>query len=170
MQLKIFGNGWRPVRRLAERGDTIVEVLISITILSLILGGAYVTTSHSLNDTRDAQEHSNATKLIETQLEELRSAASTNAGTIFSNTLQPFCMTGGSDTLVTLPSTSCTVGTTGAPISSPSQQPQYGLRIDRTATTAGGLTYYTFTATASWDSLINGGKDMVQMSYRLDAQ
>ncbi|HEY8999431.1 MAG TPA: prepilin-type N-terminal cleavage/methylation domain-containing protein [Candidatus Saccharimonadales bacterium] len=163
-------NRKRAVVRRSQRGDTIVEVLISITILSLILGGAYVTTNHSLLDTRDAQEHSNATKLIETQLEELRSAAAVNPGALFATTLPPFCMVSGSTTPASLPNGSCTVDTTGTPVSSSSTQPQYALRVTRTQTTAGGLNYYTFTAQATWDSVIGNGQDAVQMSYRLDQQ
>lgn len=153
--------------RRSQRGDTIVEVLISITILSLILGGAYVTTNHSLLDTRDAQEHSNGTKLIETQIEQLRSAASTNPTAFFAATLPAFCMVSGSTTPASIPNGSCVVDTTGAPASS-GTQPQYSLQITRTSTTAGGLSYYTFTASATWSSVIGGQQDSVQMSYRLN--
>jgi type II secretory pathway pseudopilin PulG len=157
--------------RLRQGGDTIVEVLVSITILSMILGGAYVVTNTSLNDTRDAQEHSNATQLVASQFEQLRSASVTNSGVIFGPTLNnvPFCMVSGSDTPVMTPSSSCVVDTTGAPASS-GEQPQYSLSITRTATLSGSLTYDTFAVTATWDSLRSGGgKDVVQMSYRLDA-
>lgn len=154
------------IARRAQRGDTIVEVLISITILSLILGGAYVTTNHSLQDTRDAQEHSNATKLIEAQIEQLRSAAATNS-TFFAATLPAFCMVSGSTTPASLPNGSCVVDTTGAPAAS-GTQPQYALQVTRTSTTVGGLNYYTFTAQATWSSVIGGEQDSVQMSYRLN--
>jgi len=170
MFVSFLANRKRPLARRSQRGDTIVEVLISITILSLILGGAYVTTNHSLLDTRDAQEHSNATKIIETQLEELRSTTAANPTAFFAATLPAFCMVNGSTAPATVPNGSCTVDTTGTPISSSSTQPQYALQITRTKTTAGGLDYYTFTASATWSSVIGNGKDAVQMSYRLNQQ
>src|SRR5687767_4350813 len=58
----------RPIR---ERGDTIVEVLIAIAVVSLILGGAYTTTNRSMQATRSAQERSVALTLAESQIERL---------------------------------------------------------------------------------------------------
>lgn len=57
------------LRRLHQAGDTMVEVLISMAIVSMILGGAYVTSNKSLLATRDAQEHVQALKLADAQLE-----------------------------------------------------------------------------------------------------
>ncbi len=53
-------------------GDTIVEVLISITVLSLILTGAYVTSNQSLRQIRSAQEKIQALGIAQTQVENLR--------------------------------------------------------------------------------------------------
>ena len=50
------------LRALSERGDTLVEVLIAIAVVSLILGGAFVTTNKNLQATREAQERGNAQK------------------------------------------------------------------------------------------------------------
>src|SRR5580704_4693224 len=61
-----------------NRGDTIVEVLVAILIVSLILAGAYVTAAHSLTATREAQESSEALKLIEGQAEALRTVSNVN--------------------------------------------------------------------------------------------
>ena len=59
-------------KRLTERGDTIVEVLIAISVMSLLIGGAFVLTNRSLQGTRAAQERLNALKLVESQLEQLK--------------------------------------------------------------------------------------------------
>jgi type II secretory pathway pseudopilin PulG len=53
-------------------GDTIVEVLIAIVILSLILTGAYVTSNDSLRNIRDAQERIQALGIAQSQAEDLR--------------------------------------------------------------------------------------------------
>lgn len=56
-----------------ERGDTIVEVLVCILIISLVLAGAFTATNRSLQAVRDAQERSQASKLAEAQIEFIRS-------------------------------------------------------------------------------------------------
>jgi type II secretory pathway pseudopilin PulG len=61
-----------------SRGDTIVEVLVAILIVSLVLAGAYVTAAHALTATRQAQERSEALKLIEGQAEALRTVSAVN--------------------------------------------------------------------------------------------
>lgn len=71
-----------------SRGDTIVEVLIAIAIVSLTLAGAYTSVNRSANVTRGAQERGEALKWAETQLEQIRA---TN-GTINQTT---FCYTPG---------------------------------------------------------------------------
>jgi prepilin-type N-terminal cleavage/methylation domain-containing protein len=55
-----------------SRGDTIIEVLIAITIVSAILGGAYVSASRSINGSRQSEERGEALKIAEAQLEYLR--------------------------------------------------------------------------------------------------
>jgi Tfp pilus assembly protein PilV len=52
-----------------ERGDTIVEVLISITILAFVLTGAYLTAIHSYNNIITSQDRDQATYIAQNQLE-----------------------------------------------------------------------------------------------------
>jgi Tfp pilus assembly protein PilV len=54
-----------------QRGDTIVEVLISILVVSVVLVTAYVTTNHNINSMQDTQEHSEALQIAQAQLEYL---------------------------------------------------------------------------------------------------
>lgn len=56
-----------------QKGDTIVEVLLAIAIVSAVLGGAYASASKSLQGTRQAQERGEALKLVEGQIERLKS-------------------------------------------------------------------------------------------------
>ncbi len=53
-------------------GDTIVEVLIAITVMSSILGGAFVSARRSTNTTRSAQERIEALAIAQGQLERAR--------------------------------------------------------------------------------------------------
>lgn len=82
------------VRRF-KRGDTIVEVLLAIAIVSAVLAGAYVTTNRSLRAGRDAQEASEALELAEGQVERIKSlsALPVVGRNIYSPSLVGFCIT-----------------------------------------------------------------------------
>jgi type II secretory pathway pseudopilin PulG len=58
--------------RLKNNGDTIIEVLIALAVISLVLVGAYVSTQKSTLDVRDSQEHTEALKLLQTQIESIK--------------------------------------------------------------------------------------------------
>ena len=62
----------------STRGDTIVEVLISVTIISFVLGAAYLLTSHSLQAGLAAREHSEALNYVQGQIERLKIAKETD--------------------------------------------------------------------------------------------
>jgi prepilin-type N-terminal cleavage/methylation domain-containing protein len=72
-----------------QSGDTIVEVLIAIAIISLVLTGAFSTTHASLLATRTSQEHAEALKLLEGQIENIRAYNVSPPSPI--NT-EPFCI------------------------------------------------------------------------------
>src|SRR3989344_6159834 len=61
------------MRLRSNRGDTIIEVLLALAIVSSMLGGAYVLSARSLNNSRSSQERGEALKLVEEQLERLNS-------------------------------------------------------------------------------------------------
>jgi type II secretory pathway pseudopilin PulG len=56
-----------------NRGDTIIEVLMSIAIVGAVIAGAYALASRSLAEGISASEHSTAIKMAETQVETLKS-------------------------------------------------------------------------------------------------
>ncbi len=64
------------MKRINERGDTIVEVMLSIAIIGMVLGASYATSTRALRAGRFAQEHTEALKLAESQLEKLKYVAS----------------------------------------------------------------------------------------------
>ena len=63
---------------LNQIGDTIVEVLISMTILTLVLTVTYVSVSHSLRSGIDSSNRQQALSLAQQQVEIIKSAAANN--------------------------------------------------------------------------------------------
>lgn len=55
-----------------QTGDTIVEVLIAIAVVSLLLTAAYASANHNVAALQDTQEHTEALKLVQSQVELLR--------------------------------------------------------------------------------------------------
>ncbi|HEV2402735.1 MAG TPA: hypothetical protein VGS08_00900 [Candidatus Saccharimonadales bacterium] len=159
-----------------QLGDTIVEVLIAVSIVSLILGGAYVISNNSLHATRDAQEHAQAVQLLQGQIEGLKSVIATESSalpTIFPSTSNsgPFCITSTAGSL------SVSIATPGAP-NNPCQLNSAGVednQVDQTTynVTITGHTLgashpkgWGFTARASWSGAASVN-DQVQLSYRI---
>ncbi len=139
------------LQRLGSKGDTIVEVLLAIAVVSAVLSGAYVATNRSLNGVRQSQERGEALKFIEGQLERLKEAAKKDvdpAGQVFTTSTNPFCL---DDSLVT----------PQAPTSPACNQGIYHLEIRRTLSSGA----YTFAATATWER-ITGGQDQLTIRYR----
>jgi len=62
-----------------QAGDTIIEVLIAMTVASSVLGVALATMNRNLAITRDDQERSEASKLAQGQIEAVKAAK--DAGT-----------------------------------------------------------------------------------------
>jgi prepilin-type N-terminal cleavage/methylation domain-containing protein len=144
--------------RLGQRGDTLVEVLISIAIISLVLGGAYVTTNRSLVASRDAQERGIALKLTEAHLERTKALASAVATPVFTtSTTSDFCIVG---TAVLADSdASCSVDPSG---NTTSAQPKFKLSALRTTN--------TFVFTTSWTKVGGTGISSVKLTYRIYPQ
>jgi type II secretory pathway pseudopilin PulG len=63
------------MKKLGQIGDTIVEVLIVLVIISLVIVGAFLSTNRSLVDTRQSEERSVAVKYAQQQIERLKAGA-----------------------------------------------------------------------------------------------
>ncbi len=142
-------------KKLTERGDTLVEVLISIAVVSLILGGAFVTANNSLKGNRTAQERQNALKIAESQVEQIKYVAGTNPDTLFAVTVPSSYCLNGTTTALDSSNAACTVNADGTPSTT---EPAYKIAISRSAN--------TFTTTVTWTS-INQGQNSVQLKYRV---
>jgi type II secretory pathway pseudopilin PulG len=139
-----------------QRGDTIVEVLVAIGVLSLILGGAFVLTNRSLQGTRASQERLNATKLVETQLEHIKNLAATDASQL-TGAPANFCVnSSGAVRPATDGGCHVTSDGTAAPAGF---QPAYNLTVSRTGD--------TYKVKNTWDSITGDNVESVEMSYRV---
>jgi type II secretory pathway pseudopilin PulG len=149
------------MKRLSQRGDTIVEVLIAMLVVSTVLGGAFVTSNQSQLEVRNSQEHAEALKLIESQLEAVRADATSSSPTVFTAST-PFCMYNNSAVSATTQPTAadCEQDASGTPTTA---QPQYALSIARVSSNGGFL----FTINATWYQVNGGGKANETMVYRL---
>jgi Mg-chelatase subunit ChlD len=69
--MKIFSN---------ERGDTILEVMISVTVLSLVLTTSFALANRSTLANRQAGERGEASKIAQAEMEKLKLYISTSGG------------------------------------------------------------------------------------------
>lgn len=122
-----------------QAGDTIVEVLIAIALVSLVLAGAYASTNHNVSATQDTQEHAQALQLVQSQLEFLRASVAAGGSAPTSG-----CYTGaGINAAPTAPE--CNVNRAGT--ANCTVEPCYKLSI----TQAGN----TYAVAADWEGLIS---------------
>lgn len=149
------------MRHLNNAGDTIVEVLICIAVVSMVLGGAFVTTRSSQAGVRNAQEHAEVVKLLESQLEQIRGDVGNTTGVPVAKS---FCMYNGAVTYP--PSGDCTQNSAGQ-----SKQPDSRYAITVTRCTTGPCNSISgsslFTASVTWDSVTGQGTEFESMYYRL---
>lgn len=145
-----------------QRGDTLVEVLVAIAVVTLVLSGAYVVTNRSVQETRSAQERGNALKNAESQLEQLKGLIATSPDAVFGvGAPSPFCVYTASQTVAIVAATNanCTVGTNGAATTT---EPKFTLSMTRSG--------QTFTLVETWTDVSGRGGtngDRLQLVYRL---
>jgi len=75
----------------SQSGVTIVEVLVTILIISLIVAGAYATANRSTTVTQSSQERAEATKVAESQIDMVKASAAQNSD-FFSSIGSYFCL------------------------------------------------------------------------------
>jgi len=157
---------WPLRQHIRQRGDTIVEVLISMLIISVILAGAYGTVNKSSIGVRDSKEHAEALRLAQSQIEALRQDASKTTGSvIFTDAANPpFCLYNGA-LLPANNASECRQDSGGQPTTT---EPVYNLSDVRTSCGPGlPGNCYQFAATVSWNSVTGNGQASEQIVYRL---
>lgn len=147
------------ITKLKNAGDTIIEVMVVLTLLGLALGIGYATANRSLQNTRTAQENAEATAILQAQLETLRyltptlNAAPGGLGSLPSN----FCI----NPTATNPDASDIV--TGASCDKFGQNKLFSVDISYD----GAAGNESFTLVATWDDTnAAAGKDTVTFRYR----
>ncbi len=140
----MLGKNFRRSTR-QQAGDTIVEVLIAVAVISLVLAGAYASTNHNVRAMQDTQEHAQALQLAQTQVEFLR-ARGAPAGACYDNA--------GNSTAVA----ACVFNADGT-LNPTAVEPAFKLSIS--APDAAGV----YAVSAQWDSLL-GTNDNVTLYYR----
>jgi prepilin-type N-terminal cleavage/methylation domain-containing protein len=150
------------VRGSAERGDTLVEVLIAIVIVASVIGGAYVVSNKSLQSTRSAQERQNALKLSESQLEQLKSLIASDPDQIFgAGKPTKFCLSSDAsgihvwDFTQAAQKVHCVLDASENPTTG---QPAYTLYVQRTTN--------DFKLTETWFDVSGDFSDSMQLNYR----
>lgn len=130
------------MRKLGQKGDTIVEVLICLAIVGVLISTAYLIANRSQIGIRSSQERAEATKLAEMQVERIRHGSS--MGRTYS----------GSDFCINIALNS--VGDNNAVCS----DGLYKMSVDY------DVTDEVFTVAVTWDTL-GGGQSTVNMYYRV---
>jgi type II secretory pathway pseudopilin PulG len=87
-----------------QRGDTIIEVLLALTVVGLSLGIAYGITTRSLNIGQNAQERTEAVKLAESQIEILKNFYNFDV-VAYEDTVNQYCLIEGVKVLIPNPDT-----------------------------------------------------------------
>jgi prepilin-type N-terminal cleavage/methylation domain-containing protein len=153
------------IKKLGQKGDTLVEVLICILLVSVILTGAYVTTNRSRIGIRDSQEHAQALKLVQGQLEQVKQNGSVHGAPVFTQSIgSSFCMVNA----VVTSGAACQQDSDGTPAT---EQPAYKLTVQRASCApdysppAGAC--HKFTVKASWVSIASNTQADEQIIYRL---
>jgi type II secretory pathway pseudopilin PulG len=169
---RILHSSYRttPAHR-TDRGDTIVEVLISLAVIATLIAGAFVVSRTSSVNVRTSQEHAEALQLLQGQVEMLRAdATSAAAGSTWSPPASNFCMdqTSGSanygKAVATGTSSPCNILNNGSAYSykvSITKDTSAGARAAQTARFGD-----TYIFSVSWDAL-SGGQNTESIIYRL---
>jgi Tfp pilus assembly protein PilV len=138
---------------LNQRGDTIVEVLLALTVLATVVGSAYAIASRSLVRAQQAQERIHGTKLAEEQIERLKYLAE-NRPSIFAD-----------------------LKTKDFTLNTPVWCIDNSINLSNSCRTTNNLFTYKFSAysnnlftiNVSWDSL-RSVKDTVTMYYKVQTE
>ena len=140
-----------------EHGDTIVEVMIVLAILGLAIGISFATANRSLNATTQAQQASQATTVLQAQIEDLRSLAGYTGNDATENiyTTSPYCLVANDGSVVVTP-------VPAAPAANPCANLQniYTVSISYDGSS-------TFTASATWNDLGGPDLDHAVLYYRI---
>ncbi len=99
------------MKTFSERGDTIIEVMIVLAVLSFAIIIGYSSANRSLADARQSEQNSYAAELAQSQIEQIRNtvinSVATTSGNVSNLNVQEmsgsqFCMSNGSAVLTSV--------------------------------------------------------------------
>lgn len=168
--------------KLNQIGDTIVEVLVVIVVLSVVLISAYGIAVRSLQDTQTTQERAYALKVAEGQLERLRALAASGDPNDVLNKTEGFCLDSNlvatdlpSGTPAATPDTDVLTAYAAACHQDPNDLANtcntycYYVSIKRVSIPSTNPDEHAYTASVRWDSA-RGNHQQVQLSYKVYKQ
>ena len=138
-------------KSLGKAGDTIVEVLIAVVVVSSVLTGAFAISNMSLKSIRMSQERSEAQKLAQQAIESFNSLLPSNGTSSILNS--EFCIktTPSTTSLIAFAESDCRDTPNG----------RYITKIERVGLTG----TFTYKVTVNWDGL-NGTKQEVVYYFK----
>jgi type II secretory pathway pseudopilin PulG len=151
-----------------QKGDTIVEVLISITVVSAVLGSAYAVVNRTSKNAQQAREHSQALKVAESQLEVLKASSASSLP------IEQFCFKESDKKPLKINTSANALTDPTVPASAASYEAECKYAdADGSAATADRY-WVAFTKNASdtykihvkWDGII-GSVDSVELAYKV---
>lgn len=145
--------------KLGSKGDTIIEVLLSIAVMSMVLSASYGLANRSSQSNRQSQERAEAQKIGEEQLELLRGYISedtqwNNATDVCFRADDPATTTVDETGQITDQTSDCQGRGPGG---------RYNVKITAAGDPAAG---YVYTIDTNWENT-KGGTDQLAFSYKL---
>jgi prepilin-type N-terminal cleavage/methylation domain-containing protein len=156
---------FRKAKGIGARGDTIIEVMVTLAILGLAFGISYATANRSLLLARNAQEHSEALQDLNSQVELVR--ADSADPTLFLVTPgMVFCMDPATDLEAASASSSfvSVSTTTGCVLSGPEG---YTEMVTYAPSPVGGVNEDLFTFQIDWSGVGDLGPQHEQIEYKV---
>jgi len=164
--------------KLGNRGDTIVEVMVTLAILGLAFSIAYATANHSLMLARNSEEHSEATQFLQSQIEQIRAYIAQDSANL--TTLQGYWSGGGSghedfcfDASGTVQASHIAPSQTDNPQCTFGNPSLYQIAVQYVTVPTGSQPSGSdknqsyFQGVVSWDGVGQLGKQQVQFNYRI---
>lgn len=154
-----------------QRGDTIVEVLISVAVLSLVLTTTFALANRNSQANRQAAERGEALKIAQSEMERLKFYLS-STGVDIPAPGSNFCMKLSGTEIVTLTGTLPTdpnsdKNLSNTAIYSSQCQDGVGSLYYRVVQRGAGSNSNTYTAYVRWQAVTGNGVDQVAVVHKL---